>query len=280
MLVGHRGDLHIHTTASDGRLSPEEVVQRAASLGLSVIAITDHDSVEGVRPALAEARKFPHLLVIPGVELSCEDEQEIHLLGYFLDIDHPGLRSKLSSLYDSRVNRGKQILSKLANLGLNLDWEHVLALAHGGSVGRPHIAQAMLEKGYISSIREAFEKYIGQDGPAYVRRERLTPTEAVKLITEAGGLPVMAHPAGTPAIESFLSELKRHGLVGVEAFYPGYSEETTQRLRLLSQRHGFVVTGGTDFHGFESPPIEIGQISPPEEELKRFLELARLRGRL
>ena len=280
MVVSHKGDLHIHTTASDGRLSPEEVVERAASLGLSVIAITDHDSVEGVEAALAQAQKFPDLLVIPGVELSCEDEHEIHVLGYFLDINHPSLRIKLSSLHNSRVNRGKRILSKLADLGLNLDWDRVLALAHGGSVGRPHIAQAMLERGYVSTIREAFEKYIGQNGPAYVRRERLTPTEAVELIAEAGGLPVIAHPAGTPELESFVLELKRHGLVGLEAFYPGYSEETIQQLRLLARRYGLIVTGGTDFHGFEVPPIEIGQVGPPREDLERFLELARVRGKL
>ncbi len=280
MVVGRKGDLHIHTTASDGRLTPEEVVERAAKLGLGVIAVTDHDSVEGVEAALSQAQRFPNLLVIPGVELSCEDEQEIHILGYFLDVNHPRLKSKLRSLHDSRVNRGKRILQRLADLGLNLDWGRVLSLAHGGSVGRPHIAQAMLERGYVSSIREAFEKYIGQDGPAYVRRERLAPIEAVELIVEAGGLPVIAHPAGTAELEALVQELKRHGLVGLEAFYPGYSGETIQQLRLLARQHGLIVTGGSDFHGFEVPPIEIGEVGPPEEDLERFLELARARGKL
>ncbi len=280
MISGLKGDLHLHTTASDGRLSPKEVVKRAASLGLEVIAITDHDTVEGVEPALAEAPHFPHLLVIPGVELSAEDEQEVHVLGYFIDINHAGLRNRLKSLHDSRVKRGKRMVSKLAKLGLNLEWDRILALAHGGSVGRPHIAQAMLERGYVSSIREAFEKYIGHGGPAYVERERLTPTEAVSLIAKAGGLPAIAHPAEIRNLELLILELKGQGLVGLEVYYPGYSGKVMERLRNLAQKHGLLVTGGSDFHGFEIPPIEIGQVDLPGEVLEQLFSLARQRHRI
>jgi predicted metal-dependent phosphoesterase TrpH len=175
-----RVDLHLHTTASDGQLSPAEIVHLAAELGLSIIAITDHDSVEGVEPALAAADDFPGLLVIPGVELSTDiPGGEVHILGYFIDHRDQGLKRSLESLRNSRRERARKIVAKLAQLNIDVDWQRVLELAAGASVGRPHIAQAMMERGYISSLREAFSKYIGRNGPAYVEREKLTPPQAV-----------------------------------------------------------------------------------------------------
>lgn len=273
-------DLHIHTTASDGKLSPAEVVRRAAGKGLEFISLTDHDSGGGIKPALVEKQKFPDLSVIPGIELSTGEEQEIHILGYFIDIDHQNLRDKLEFLRKSRAEKGKRMVYKLANLGLELAWNRVLTLAQGGSIGRPHIAQAMLEKGYISSIEEAFDKYIGEDGPAYVKRERLTPTEAVNLIVEAGGLPVIAHPAEIQALESLILELKKSGLLGLEAYYLNYSEKTMEWICGLAQKHGLLVTGGSDFHEFKIPPYDIGQMNFPSEAIEQLISSARKHNRI
>lgn len=215
-----RVDLHLHTTASDGKLSPAEIVRKAVGLGLNVIAITDHDSVEGVEPAFAAAEDFPSLLVIPGVELSADiPGGEVHILGYFIDHHHQGLKRSLESLRNSRRERGRKIVAKLAQLNIDVDWQRVLELAAGASVGRPHIAQAMMERGYISSLREAFTKYIGRNGPAYVERERLTPLQAVELVLSAGGLPTLAHPADIEGLESLIPQLKQFGLVGLESYY-------------------------------------------------------------
>jgi len=167
-----RADLHLHTTASDGRLTPRELVRKAVELKLDVIAITDHDSVEGVLPALEEAKSFTQLMVIPGVEINTDvPKGEVHILGYFVDYRDPGLNHTLEELRNSRYERGKNMVAKLTEIGINVDWGRVQELAGGGSIGRPHIAQAMLEQGYISSLREAFTKYIGRNSPAYVERK-------------------------------------------------------------------------------------------------------------
>jgi len=176
-------DLHIHSTVSDGRLSPAEVVHKSVELGLTIIAITDHDSVDGIVPALAAAKAFPQLKVIPNVEISTDVPQgEVHVLGYFIDYTDYELKATLERMRDSRKRRAQGMIAKLGNLGLYIDWQRVQEIAGSGSIGRPHIAQAMLEKGYIASIKEAFTKYISRDGPAYVEREKMTPAEAVELI--------------------------------------------------------------------------------------------------
>ncbi len=176
-------DLHIHSTASDGRLSPAEVVCKAAEAGLTVIALADHDTVDGIAPALEAAKTFPRLKVIPGVEISTDVPQgEIHLLGYFIDYTHHELLNSLGRMRNSRQQRAQGMIAKLKNLGLSIEWGRVKEIAGSGSIGRPHIAQAMLEKGYIASIKEAFTKYIGWGGPAYVKREKMSPAEVVKLI--------------------------------------------------------------------------------------------------
>ena len=187
-------DLHIHTTASDGRFSPEEIVKKAARLGLTIIAISDHDTVDGIALALAAARAFPQLRIIPGVEISTDvSSGEVHMLGYFIDYTHEELLQKLENMRNSRQIRGQKMIKKLSGLGMAVEWERVLEIAGDGSVGRPHIAQAMLEKRYISTIKEAFSKYLAWGRPAYVKRDKLTPSEAMALILRASGLPVLAH---------------------------------------------------------------------------------------
>ncbi len=213
-------DLHIHSTASDGRLTPAEIVNKSAELGLTIIAIADHDSLDGIAPALVAAKAFPWLRVIPCVEISTDvPGGEVHVLGYFIDYTDHELEASLARMRNSRQGRALGMIAKLEKLGMPIDWERVQELAGGGSIGRPHIAQAMLEKGYIASLKEAFTKYIGRDGPAYVEREKLTPAEAVQLVLQANGLPVLAHPFTINDPETMIIELKAAGLVGIEAYY-------------------------------------------------------------
>lgn len=272
-------DLHLHTTASDGQLSPAQIVHKAAELGLTIIAITDHDSVEGVEPALAAARDFPDLMVIPGVELNTDIPWgEVHILGYFIDHHDQGLKQSLKSLRHSRQQRAQKMVAKLAGLGIDIDWERVLELAAGASVGRPHIAQAMFERGYISSPGQAFIKYIGRNGPAYVEREGLTTIEAVELVVRARGLPALAHPANIEGIESLIPQLKQAGLVGLECYYNGYAQKTISRLNSLARAQGLIPCGGSDYHGPNAGPgSEIGSVDVPEELAAQLIALAEQR---
>ena len=273
-------DLHIHTTASDGRLTPEEVVHIAAKQGLSVIAITDHDSLAGIEPALLAAESVPSLRVIPGLEINTDTPNaEVHILGYFIDYRNKGLNQTLERLRNSREARARKIVAKLGELGIDIAWHRVLELSGGGSVGRPHIAQAMFERGYIPSFQEAFIKYIGRQGPAYVKRERLSPQEAAKLVVKAGGLPVLAHPANIDDLEELLVELKEAGLVGLEAYYNGYHRKVIDRLVSLAAKHGLIISGGSDFHGLggEHEAREDG-IDVPGDFAERLIALAERRS--
>lgn len=271
-----KADFHLHTTASDGRFSPEKVVQLAAERGLEVIAITDHDSVAGVIAAVKAAKSFPPLKVIPGVEINTDiPNGEVHILGYFIDYRSQELRQTLRRLRQARRRRAHKIVDTLAQLGIEVEWERVKKLAAGGSIGRPHIAQAMLEQGYISRLQEAFNRYIGRYGPAYVERERLSPVGAVKLVAKAGGLPVLAHPAGIDNLEELLEQLTAEGLVGLEAYYNGYGQRTVKFLVNIADKHGLIITGGSDFHGFgggnETP---VGGIDIPSVCLEQLVALA------
>ncbi len=269
-------DLHVHSTASDGRLSPEEVVRKAAELGLAVIALADHDSVDGIIPALRAAREFPQLKLIPAVEVSTDvPSGEVHILGYFIDYTSVELAEALARFRNSRERRAQGMVAKLAKLGIHIEWQRVKELAGDGSIARPHIAQAMLEKGYISSIREAFDKYIARDGPAYVEREKLTPVQAVELIVQAEGLAVMAHPLTAPDPEAMIGELKSAGLVGLEAYYDGYTAEEINTLVGLAERHGLIATGGSDYHGLdESDETMMGGVEVPVASAEKLMALA------
>jgi len=270
-------DLHIHSTASDGRLSPADIVRQAAEQGLSVIAITDHDSVDGIAPALVAAKAFPGLKVIPAIELSTDVPQgEVHVLGYFIDYTDREFQVILEGLRYSRLKRAQGMIAKLKNLGVHIDWERVREIAGTGSIGRPHIAQAMLEKGYITSIKEAFDRYISRGGPAYVEREKMTPAEAVELILKVNGLPVLAHPFTTNNTETMIAELKAAGLVGIEAYYDGYSADEINRLVSLADKYDLITTGGSDYHGLETvSETMIGGVAVPTESVERLMALAK-----
>ncbi len=272
-------DLHVHSTASDGRLSPAEVVRKAAESGLTVMALTDHDTVAGITPALEAAKAFPWLKVIPGVEINTDvPTGEAHVLGYFIDCTHPELLAALANLRDSRQERAQRMIDRLKKLGLPIEWERVKEIAGTGAIGRPHVAQAMLEKGYIVSIKEAFTRYIGAGQPAYVERAKISPAEAVRLILLAKGLPVLAHPFTVSDPEAWVIELKAHGLIGLEAYYGTYGTEEVARLVSLAKRHGLITTGGSDYHGLDDAETPIGGADVPIDAAKQLIALIQQRA--
>ena len=273
-------DLHIHSTASDGRFSPADIVQKAAERRLAFIAIADHDSVAGIVPALAAAKAFPWLRVIPSIEISTDvPHGEAHVLGYFIDYTSHKLLATLARFRDSRRKRAQGMVAKLEKLGIHIEWQRVQEIAGSGTMARPHIAQAMLEKGYITSLKEAFTKYISQGGPAYVEREKMTPVEAVALILGANGLPVLAHPFTVNNPEMVIIELKAAGMVGIEAYYGDYSADEVSRLVNLADRHNLIATGGSDYHGLDaSSETMIGGVDVPTESVERLIALAEQRG--
>ena len=272
-------DLHIHSTASDGKLAPEDVVRKSAESGLTVIAIADHDTVDGIAPALVAAKAFPWLKVMPCVEISTDvPNGEVHILGYFVDYTSQELEATLDRLRNSRRERGQGMVSKLESLGIHIKWQRVQEIAGSGSIGRPHIAQAMLEKGYITSLKEAFTKYISRGGPAYVEREKMTPVEAVELILQAKGLPVLAHPFTINDPETLVVELKVAGLVGIEAYYNGYTADEISRLVNLADKHGLIASGGSDYHGLDaSSETMIGGVDVPIKSAEQLIALAERR---
>ncbi len=269
-------DMHVHSTASDGKFSPEEIVAKAAGLGLRVMALTDHDSIEGVIPALRAAKAFPDLRLIPGVEISTDmPEGQAHVLGYFIDFHGDDLKSALEMFRNSREGRAEGMVKKLRALGIEIEWERVQEIAGDGAVGRPHIAQALLEKEYISSFNEAFNKYIGQDGPAYVERDKMTPVEAVELIKVGKGLPVLAHPFTVNGPELMLPALKEAGLVGLEAYYKDYTPDEKDTLVRLAEEYDLVVTGGTDYHGIDDRnEVMLGGVDVPMQSVEKLVALA------
>jgi predicted metal-dependent phosphoesterase TrpH len=269
-------DLHIHSTASDGRYSPQEIVRKAAGLGLEVIALTDHDTVNGIAPALEEARKLDRLQFIPAVEVSTDvPSGEVHVLGYFIDYTSGELAAALERFRTSREGRAQGMVDRLAGLGIHISWQRVREIAGSGAVGRPHVAQAMLEAGYISSLGEAFDRYIARDGPAYVEREKMTPVEAVQLILRSRGVAVMAHPFTVPEPEATIVEMKAAGMAGIEAYYGQHTGEEIGTLIALAKNHGLLVTGGSDYHGLdESKETLMGGVEVPMEAVERLIARA------
>lgn len=247
-------DLHLHTTASDGRLTPEELVLAARRLKLTLIAITDHDTTAGIPEAQALAKGNP--VIIPGIELSTADNgHDVHLLGYFIDIDYAGLQDSLRDFRDARDNRARRIVNRLDELNLPITWEQVAKVANGGAIGRPHIAQAMVQAGHARNVSEAFEKYLYTGGPAYIARKRLTPEQGVALIHDAGGVAILAHPGLVPDYESLVIRLVPAGLDGVEIMHPKNTAEIRAHLWELAEDYHLIPTGGSDFHNEERGPI-------------------------
>jgi hypothetical protein len=280
--MASKADLHCHTTFSDGSLTPTQLVARAVQRGLEVMALTDHDCTDGLPEALEAASRYPGFLLIPGIELSTDVPQnEVHVLGYFIDWQSPTFQERLSHLRLSRLNRGEAMVGKLRGLGIDLSWERVQEIAGDGAVGRPHIALAMIESGHIKTLDEAFEKYLGRNGPAYVEREKMTPAEAVELITGVGGLPVLAHPGQLQDLDRFLEELKEAGLLGMEVYYQDYGPGDVERLLAAARRQDLLPLGGSDYHGLGTArERDLGDIPLPFEPVEQLIALARQRGRI
>ncbi len=271
-------DLHAHTTASDGTYASAELVQEAVRRGLRVLAITDHDSTEGVGPALTAAREHPRLEIVPGVEINTEvGGAEVHVLGFFLDHEAAWLRELMGEFREERAARVHRIAERLAGLGLPIEPAEVLALVREGSAGRPHVAQVMVQKGYVATVKEAFDRYLRAGGPAYVSHRKLSVREACELIHRAGGLAAMAHPGFNDRSEALIRELAGEGLLdGVECYYDEHTPEQTARFVGLCHELGLVTTGGSDFHG---PAVRAATLGHPTVPWAAWEELRRRAGR-
>ena len=270
-------DLHLHTLASDGRLSPTELVNLVAGKGVKVAAISDHDTTEGIKEAVQAAAAHPGLEIIPAIELSTDiPGDEIHMLGYFLKYEDEEFQGILRRFREGRVERGRLMVEKLASLGKPVDWERVQEIAGDGSVGRPHIALAMVEAGYFKEPKEAFYDYLGRNGLAYAEREKMTPEEGVEMLAKVGGTAVLAHPANLEDLDTKVAQLKEAGLVGMEVHYAMYPEETIERLAAVAKRHDLIPCGGSDYHGLgNTGEMEPGLLGPPMESVERLAELSR-----
>ena len=269
-------DLHLHTTASDGRLTPTQLIELVAGRGLKGVAVTDHDSTEGLAEAYEAASAFPDLRVVPGIELSTDvPGNEIHVLAYYIQYTDARVQERLARFREGRVDRARKMVEKLKELGVEIEWDRVRAIAGDGAVGRPHVALAMVERGYIKEPREAFDAYIGRNGPAYVEREKLTPAQAVELIRDWGGAAVVAHPSDIPDLDETLDELKNAGLVGMEVYYAQYPVERIKELAATAANHGLLACGGSDYHasGNTGEPLP-GNMGPPLDTVDRLRELA------
>ncbi len=262
-------DLHIHSTASDGTLTPAEILAMAEKLHLRAIAITDHDTIEGSRRALdidiPDALDF-----LTGVEISanppaaCPCSGSLHILGYGIDLKHLELNQRLQKLQEARRNRNPRIISILNELGASLTADDIKLKPGQNQLGRPHIAEALVKKGIVSSINEAFDKYLGTGRPAYVDKYRMESREAIEIILAAGGVPVLAHPVlikfkADASLENLIGILKKMGLKGMEVLYPEHSASLTAAYTALAKHHGLLITGGTDFHGSLKPQIQMGR---------------------
>lgn len=255
-----KADLHLHTSASDGMLSPEELVRKAAAEGFDVIAVTDHDTMAGVSRARAEAEKLG-VSLITGAEFSCGRQGEVHVLGYGMDPDDPELLRFFAGRGAQRAVRAERMVEQLCAAGRPIDIDRVRALA-GGVIGRPHVAQALVEAGHASSVSDAFVRYLTPGKPGYVDKEIVTVTQAVQMICAAHGIAVLAHPMelkrSDMAIEALVHEWKGQGLAGIEVYHPSAQNNHVRFLEGLAGREGMLVTGGSDYHGEAAGPQILG----------------------
>ena len=261
-------DLHIHTTASDGTSTPEQVISQAHRLRLKAIAITDHDTVSGSKEALRSG--IPSSLgFLTGVEISATPPSfypgsgSFHLLGYSILLDDPNLNRTLEKLQLARKNRNPAIINRLNELGISITLEEVCQESGEGQLGRPHIAQLMVKKKVVASIDEAFDQFLGTGKPAYVDKKRVDFDKAIKIIIAAGGVPVLAHPGlldykNENQLDELIGKLKETGVQGVEVYYSGHTPDETRLYADLARRHNLLMTGGSDFHGTIQPEIEMG----------------------
>lgn len=253
-------DLHIHTTASDGSLTPTQVVQLARKKGFSLIAVTDHDTMGGVAEALGAGKKY-NVDVVPGVEISSGVTLEVHMLGYGMSPDHPVMKAMMEDMRAARVERMERIIENLQKMGVPITVEEVEAVA-GGAIGRPHIAQVLIAHGLVPDVRTAFREYIGVGAKAYVERRKMTSEQVVANIRDAGGVPVLAHGGllriSEVELNQWIDSMAKKGLMGLECYHNAHTPQMERLLRAAAERNGLLVTGGSDFHGASRPDVEMG----------------------
>jgi len=262
-------DLHVHTSCSDGTYTPAQLIKEGIQRGISCLAIVDHDTTAALEEASAQAHGGD-LEIIPGIELTAQHEnQEIHILGYFLDYRNRKLLEKLKLVQLDRIERVYKIIENLKELGLKLDPQTVFRISGKATVGRMHIARALVEDGWVDSTAEAFRKYIGDKSPAYVLGFRISVPEAIKLIHHAGGVAVLAHPYMLRN-DALITEFAGYGLEGIEVYYPEHSQAMVNFYLNLAKKLNLLVTGGTDFHGSAKPQIKLGMIKVPLELVEKL----------
>ena len=275
-------DLHCHTIRSDGTLTPSELVDLAASKGITYLAVTDHDTIEGIQEAMDRAAKInadsaslvraPE--IIPGIEFSTDWEgSDVHVVGLNIDHKKPDFVAKLQAFLDSREGRNRKMAENLKNMGIGISYSGLRKMFPECVLTRAHFAKYLYEYGYVRNVRDAFDRYLGPDSPAYVPREKITPCEAVRMTVEAGGIPVLAHPMiyklGEEKLRRLIDIMKGEGLVGIEAMYSTHSEEDVEYVKKIASETGLLLSGGSDFHGSNKPGIELGtgcgNLDIPEE---------------
>ncbi len=300
-------DLHVHSTKSDGTYTPQELVDYAMEKGLSAFALTDHDTVDGVEEAFTYAQKLrqqynaahnvtdagisdsstttPGTLsgivpeVIPGIEFSTEYQgKDVHIVGLYIDIHTPAFEQHLRAFVESRNVRNEKMCKSLQGVGMDITYEKLLERFPGAVITRAHYAKYMLEKGYIKSMAEAFERYIGDYSPHYIPREKVTPEQAIDLILKAGGIPILAHPIlyhlSDARLEELVAQLKSAGLIGIEAIYSTYAPAEERQIRRLAEKYDLLLSGGSDFHGGNKPGLDLavgyGRLYVPYEILEKL----------
>lgn len=277
-------DLHVHSNKSDGSLTPTELVHLAAEKGLSAFALTDHDTVNGLDEAIEASHHLPigqSLEVIPGIEFSTEyEKKDIHILGLYMDYHLPAFTNQIQDFVDSRIIRNHKMCANLQTAGIDISYDKLLAAFPGSVITRGHYAKYLLEHNYVKSTSEAFDRYLGDYTKYFVPREKVTPKQAVELILESQGLPILAHPVlyrmSYSRLENLVSQLAKSGLIGIEAIYSSYNNSEERQMRYLAEKFGLCITGGSDFHGALKPGLELatgyGKLSVPEEVLNKLKE--------
>ncbi len=277
-------DLHTHTCKSDGSYTPTELVDYAIEKNLAAVAITDHDSIEGLDEAVAHAaalreRGLPSVEMIPGIEFSTKyEKQDVHIVGLYISYEREAFQSALGSFVDSRVSRNRKMCENLQGAGIDITYEKLLAMYPDAVITRAHYASYLLEHGYVKSRQDAFARYLGDHTKYFVPREKVTPSQAVDLILKADGVPILAHPPlyhmGNDRLDTLVSSLKADGLMGIEVFYSTYSNQDVRDMQRLAAKYNLLVSGGSDFHGANKPGLDLGcgygKLYIPEETLLKI----------
>ena len=265
--------MHIHSIASDGILKPSEIINWAVKLKLKGVSITDHDTIDGLKEAAQSAQDHNNFLFIPGIEFStqCMDH-EVHILGYWIDYEDEEIIKLTKKIMDDRINRGRRIIEKLIELGYNITFEEVLALSKGGAIGRPHIGRLLVDKGYGRTIQDTFETLLGKGKPAYIERFKLLPEEAIEVITQAKGIPVLAHP-GLLSKQIDINEIISKGIRGIEVYHTKHEKHDRQGFLEIARNNRLLVTGGSDFHDtFQNKRPTIGSVGVTFNSIYQFVD--------